>query len=191
MSPTLNPSLPLTRPTSKEQEKAAAYLVSTRDDLLDTVRDLTINQWTFTSESSEWCIADIVEHLAIVEGRIHAIIARMPEASLSDSARVDSEVDAMILTEISTRTNRVNAPAFITPTGKSSPSEAVRDFREKRNETLRLLESAPCLRGRVIPHPIMGPWDGYQWILSTAAHTERHLNQIMELTTRRSFPANG
>jgi hypothetical protein len=32
--------------------------------------------------------------------------------------------------------------------------------------------------------------DGYQWVLATAAHTERHTKQILEVKSDPNFPAN-
>ena len=49
-------------------------------------------------------------------------------------------------------------------------------------------EAAMNALRRVLPHPIFGSWDGYQWILATAAHTARHLRQIREIQSAEAFP---
>ena len=59
-------------------------------------------------------------------------------------------------------------------------------FLANREQTIECLR-APLLRGRVRPHPIFGPWDGYQWLLATAAHTSRHTDQIRELQAVRNY----
>lgn len=54
---------------------------------------------------------------------------------------------------------------------------------------MQLLVEAPALRGHVIPHPFLGPWDGYQWILAAGAHGARHTAQIEEVKASAGFPA--
>jgi hypothetical protein len=74
------------------------------------------------------------------------------------------------------------------PRGQWSPAETVERFAAARTRTLELLESAPALRGHVVPHPVLGPWDGYQWILGAAAHGVRHTEQIREVKAEAGFP---
>jgi hypothetical protein len=51
-----------------------------------------------------------------------------------------------------------------------------------------ILQSTPDLRAHVVAHPALGPLDGYQWILTVAAHTERHTKQILEVKADTRFP---
>jgi hypothetical protein len=41
-----------------------------------------------------------------------------------------------------------------------------------------------------VDHPVLGPLDGYEWILAAAAHSERHTKQILEVKADPNFPAN-
>ena len=175
-------------PTKQQKRFAATYLASTRDELTQVVTGLTAAQRSFRREPDEWCIAEIVEHLALLESRIHMLIARLSDAALSEPNRQDGEIDELILQALPRRTSRVQAPEAARPKGESTISESLQLFIHKRGETISLLESAPCLRGRVLPHPIFGPWDGYQWLLAAAAHTARHLNQIREVQSAEAFP---
>ena len=52
------------------------------------------------------------------------------------------------------------------------------------------LLDAPLLRGRVRPHPLFGPWDGFQWLLATGSHTARHNDQIREIKADVNFPGS-
>jgi hypothetical protein len=60
----------------------------------------------------------------------------------------------------------------------------------KASRHLSATLDAPLLRGRVWPHPLFGLWDGYQWLLATAAHTERHIQQIREAKADHNFPTS-
>lgn len=174
--------------TEGQRQLAAAYLASTRDELIQAVASLSPIQASFRREPDEWCIAEIIEHLALIEGRVHMLIAGLPDAAPSAPDRQDAEIDEFIPRVIPIRTSRARAPEAARPIGRCTASEALQDFIRERRETISLLESAPCLRGHVLPHPIFGPWDGYQWLLAASAHTARHLGQIREIQSAEAFP---
>ncbi len=166
--------------SSQEISKATEHLVSTRDGLLSAVRDLSDEQWNFRPEPDAWSIAEILEHLAVIEQRVHGIIARMPEADAAEPDSNNSKVEAIILAQVPNRSSKFKAPPFICPSGQCSPEESLALFLKRRAQTIELLNEAPALRGRVVIHPVLGPWDGYQWILGVAAHCARHTKQILE-----------
>ena len=175
-------------PTSEQKRFAAAYLASTRDDLISAVASLSLSQSTFRREAGEWSIAQIVEHLAIIEGRVQALISRLPEAPHADPDRNHEQIDRFIFQMLPRRTSRLQAPEAALPKGNCTLVHAIEEFARKREKTTGLLESSSCLRGRVLPHPIFGLWDGYEWILATAAHTARHISQIREIQAAEACP---
>lgn len=186
MSTTSNETLgPL---SAQEKSSASDYLASTRDALLQAVDELSLEQWRFKPTADRWSIGEIVEHLAIVEGRVHALVGRMSEAPAAEPDRKDSEIDGFILAAASKVTKRFEAPPMLQPTGQHSPEHFLRQFLDDRAHTMRLLEVAPFLRGRLLPHPVFGPLDGYQRILATAAHTARHTTQLLEVKAHPNFP---
>lgn len=175
--------------SAEERLKAADYLAQTRDNLLETVTGLTDSQWHFKPAADRWSIAEILEHLVLVEGGVQGRVERMQEEPLADPDRNNAEVESIILTEIPRRSPKYKAPPQITPSREWSPAELLDRFLERRAATIELLAASPALRGHVAPHPIKGPWDGYQWILAAAAHTARHTDQILEVKADASFPA--
>jgi len=168
------------------QEKRAAvfHLTTTREGLLEALEGLTDHEWRSRPAADRWSILEVVEHLAIVERRVHGVIGRMGAAPEAEPGRRNSEVDQFVLAAVARRDRPVEAPAPIQPKGQWSPEEALDQFLAGRKETLELLETADCLRGRLLPHPLFGLWDGYQWILATAAHNARHTGQILEVRGR-------
>jgi DinB superfamily len=175
-------------PTSEQKRFAAAYLASTADELISAVTGLSPSQSAFRREPGEWSIVQVVEHLAIIEGRVHALISRLPEAAHADPDRNEEQIDEFIVQMLPRRTSRLQAPEAALPKGKCTLSQAIEEFARKRGKTAGLLETCSCLRGRVLPHPIFVLWDGYQWILATASHTARHLAQIREIQAAAAFP---
>ena len=44
------------------------------------------------------------------------------------------------------------------------------------------------LRDHFFDHPVLGPMDGYQWLLLIATHSARHTAQIEEVKADPNFP---
>ena len=133
--------------------------------------------------------AEILEHLALIEGRVHAIIGNMSSAPEAESTGKQIEMDEVILNEVPKRSTKLKAPEPVCPEGRWSGEEALQCFLTSRERTMQLL-AAPLLRGRVRPHPLFGPWDGYQWLLATGSHTARHTDQIREIKADVHFPGS-
>lgn len=167
---------------------ASEYLISTRDRVLEIVRGLSGPQWSFSPTPDSWSTAQVIEHLAIIEGRVHSVIANLPNAPHAGPDRINATLDEIILTEVPKRTVKIPAPPPVWPSGQWSPAEALSRFVENRRHTLELLTSVQCLRGRVFPHPILGELDGYQWILALAGHNARHIEQMLEVKACAGFP---
>ena len=173
--------------TIQEQKRAEEFLAQTRDALVAEAGALTAEQWLFKPSSDRWSIAEVLEHLVIVERRVQQRISDMlkPDA---DPGPPSQTADQYIIDQVPLRTRKVQAPELIQPTGAWSGPEALKQFLVVRQSTIELLASQTRLRGWTFSHPIYGPWDGYQWILAAAAHTARHTNQIRELKADAMFP---
>jgi hypothetical protein len=173
--------------TTEEITRAARHLSVTRGYLIENVCGLSPAQWTFKPDDETWTIAENLEHLVLIERRVHAIIANLnnaPEATLSEG---QAEMDNIIVTEVPRRSIKVKASAAVSPSNQWSSDEALQMFIDGREQTMQLL-AAPLLRGRVMPHPLFGAWDGYQWLLAVGSHTARHTEQIREVKANPSFP---
>ncbi len=147
---------------------ATANLISTRDSLLAAVEGLDATQWDFKPAAGQWSIAEILEHIVIVENRIHAIIRNLKDAPPAEAGRDNQQIDAFVIATVPQRSSKFEAPARLLPTYQFTPLQNLERFNQSRTHTLQLLHEAPLLRGHVMPHPVFGPWDGYQWILAAA-----------------------
>ncbi len=184
MSPPVSSSLL----SSHELSEATRYLLTTRDGLVEAVSGLSDAQWAFRPDPDWWSSAGIVEHLVLIEDRVHAIVGQMQAAPLCEPDRVHSQVDEMILAKVPKRFTQIKAPEPLWPSQRWGPVESLARFVASRDRTVELLAEAPCLRGHVLPHPVLGLWDGYQWILAVAAHSARHTEQILEIKAHGGFP---
>lgn len=174
--------------TSADKSRAAQYLARTCDDLNAAIHGLSEEQWHFKPAADKWSIGEVVEHLTIAEERVQGLIGRLGDAQPAEAGRDDAQVDDFIVANVPERANKFVAPPILQPTGNLTPQQLLVRFALLRSQSLRLLDSSPHLRGRTFPHPVFGPWDGYQWLLGTAAHTARHLAQIAEVKAHPAFP---
>jgi hypothetical protein len=175
--------------TADQIAKASRHLSATRDVLVEVVAGLSPLQWSFRPTYESWSIAEILEHLVLIEGRVHTLIGNMSNAPEAESTGKQIEMDEIILNEVPKRSTKVKAPEPVCPEGRWSCDEALQCFITSRDRTMQLLD-APLLRGRVRPHPLFGPWDGYQWLLATGSHTARHIDQIREIKADVNFPGS-
>jgi len=173
--------------STEEIIRAARHLSVTRGYLFETVCGLTQAQWDFKPDDETWTIAENLEHLVLIERRVHDIIADMSNAPEATSSEGQSEMDNIIVNDVPRRSIKVKAPAAVCPSNRWGGVEALQLFLENRDRTMQLL-AAPLLRGRVRPHPIFGAWDGYQWLLAVGSHTVRHTEQIREVKANPNFP---
>jgi hypothetical protein len=186
---TTSPSISELALTADQIGKANRHLAVTRDALVESVTGFSPSLGGFRPNCDSWSTAEILEHLALMEGRIHVIIGNMSSAPEAESTGKQTEMDEVILNEVPNRSTKLKAPEPVCPKGCWSGEEALQCFLTNRERTMQLL-TAPLLRGRVRPHPLVGPWDGYQWLLATGSHTARHIDQIREIKADFHFPGS-
>ena len=100
--------------------------------------------------------------------------------------------DQAVIQAITSRTQKFQAPEPIRPTGSfATRAETLDAFRQARDNTIAYVrETKDDLRNHFAPMPALarGEADAYQWFLLIAAHTERHLAQLKELSEQPGFP---
>ena len=175
--------------TPSEREKALRYAVETRTGVVDAVKGLSEAQWKFKPAPDRWSIAEVVEHLAVIEDLVKDILGKLGQAPAGAADRNLKKIDELLLAEIPDRSQKFQAPPVALPTGRWTPAGALEHFQGARNQTAELLRSTPDLRQHVVDHPVFGPLDGYQWILAVAAHSARHTKQILEVKADPRFPS--
>jgi DinB superfamily len=131
-----------------------------------------------------WSITEIVEHLVIIEERVPRLLQlKLPEQELASKNANARMPDSKLVERLTSDTIKTDAPESAKPTGRyHSCCQPLDDFGAARQRTLIYVRSAPpYLRDHLLPHPMLGPIDGTQWLLFLAAHTQRHVKQIAEL----------
>jgi hypothetical protein len=176
--------------TERERQSALDRLVRSRQTLLDAVDGVTESQSKWKPAPDRWSILEYVEHLAVSDGELIALIER----SLQTPAKPETEEERRQREQrirdnpIQRGTNR--APEMLKPGGRfSSLPQAVSAFLEARERTLEYARTTQQdLRSHFAPHTVLGPLDGYQWLVANAHHAETHAGHIREVRTMAEFP---
>ncbi|MCX6596797.1 MAG: DinB family protein [Acidobacteria bacterium] len=169
--------------THEEKSPSLDALRATRSRLIDLVGSLTAEQWNFHPAEGQWSVAEIAEHIVLVEKRVMS--ALKPTEGGTSPKR-----DSTITRVVPDRSTKVVAPAPVSPTGRfTTSSEWSEAFQEVRAQTIQWLESTEDPRAVWLNHFVFGPLDGYQWTLFASAHLERHLLQLDEIMQHPRFPA--
>ena len=177
--------------TPAEKEHALTYLAQTRDGLVAATKGLSEAQLKFKPSPDRWSVAEVMEHLALIEDLINqGIFTRLPTAPAPAAGWDAAQVDAMVLAKMTDRSTKAKAPEPAVPTGRWAPAESLEHFLAARAQTVTFLKSTPDLRAHVVSHPVFGPMDGYEWILAVASHTERHTKQILEVKADAGYPTH-
>ena len=175
-------------PTAAEREKAARYLTETRKGVEDAVKNLNEAQWRYKPAADRWSVAEIVEHLAVIEDVLKAVFAKLPDGPPPTADRDAAKFDAELVAKVTDRSKKFEAPPNARPAARWTPEGALDHFIASRAFTAGLLNNTPALRAHTFVHPVFGPLDGYEWILAVAAHTARHTQQILEVKADPGFP---
>jgi hypothetical protein len=172
-----------------DRDRAMSYLHGTRKQTLDAVAGLSDAQMKFKPADDKWSIAEVIEHLALTEGALFGALKKTVASPVPASPPEKKATDDAILRMIPNREQKAKAPDTLVPTGRfGSPAANVAKFKEARDGTLDYIRTTKeDLRRHWSPSP-MGETDGVQWLLFIAAHNERHLGQIAEITSDSKFP---
>ena len=178
--------------TVAERDAALQHLQTTHDAFVRSIAGLSEKQWRFKPAPDRWSIAEVAEHITISESALLGMVQKQVMASPAapeKRAEVQGK-DEVILTKVPDRSHKAQAPEFLKPTNRWANREVLtKTFEEERTATEDYVKTTnDDLRDHFGPHPVLGPLDGYQWILLISAHSERHTKQIEEVKADPNFP---
>lgn len=173
----------------------------TRARLFESVEGLSAGEQSSRPAPDKWAVAEILEHLSLVERGVARVVTRLLEnaeaagqreaeaagqthAAAGQTPEVAAPFAPVSIAEFveQTRTQRLNAPENARPAGASVADSLshLRDSRAALHALRPRVEQADCASAR-FPHPAWGPLNLYQWLLFIGAHEARHLTQIEAL----------
>jgi hypothetical protein len=156
--------------------------------LREAVDSVPRERRTAKPSPERWSVAEVIEHLSIVETRIERVFsAKLAEAR--SAARIGPERDTtpvvgtIDMDRLLDRTRRITAGEAALPTGKLDADAAWAALERARTALRDSVHAADGLAlGDVVhPHPVLGPINLYQWIAFIGGHEARHAAQVLEL----------
>jgi hypothetical protein len=144
---------------------------------------LTDEQKTFLPEGEKWTIAEIVEHIAIVQDGMTKISAKLLNQAKAAGKTGDGTArlsENFATKAVEAQQLKFEAPDRVRPTGNQSIEDSMKKMDETRSalEDLRpLFESVECSDFK-FPHPFMGDLTAHEWLALIGGHEARHLRQI-------------
>ncbi len=162
-----------------------------REQLKNTVSELTNEQTSFLPEGEKWTIAHLIEHIATVENGMAKISAKL----LRQAQAVGKQADGMAkLSEnfarkaAEARDQKLEAPEIVRPTGNQTIAESLAKMEENRRmlaELRPLFESVEC-SDFTFPHPAFGELTAHEWLTLVGGHEARHLRQLENMMAKKA-----
>jgi uncharacterized damage-inducible protein DinB len=167
-------------------KELVGYLDTQRAALLAAASALPSSRWTEQPAPGRWSVAELLEHLQIVERSCAAVIAkRANEARASGhppETATSSKLEKSDPNGLLDRSKRLDAPARVAPTGALSADDALAGLERSRTELNAAIAVADGLALESIRHTHrFGELDLYQWIQFVGQHEARHVAQMAEI----------
>jgi hypothetical protein len=135
--------------------------------------------------ADRWSVANVLEHLAIVETRVvGGLSSRFAEARTTGlSPSLDTSVVRQAdFARYLNRERRNVAGAASQPQGlEAEGAWAALDRARDTTRALVIETDGFAVEAVVLPHPLFGPLDFYQWIAFLGGHEARHALQVQEI----------
>lgn len=157
-----------------------------RENLRSTLENLSEEKAAALPEGENWSIAKIVEHLAMVEGGMTKIAAKLLRGAEQRGVKANGEAritDEFLRQTMEARDRKVEAPEMVQPTGAAKLSESIENLEKTRkelNDLRPLFEKVGC-EGFTFPHPAFGQLNATEWLALVGGHEARHNAQIKRI----------
>jgi len=157
----------------REEVRAAVDNVPARD------RDVQID--------GRWSVANVIEHLAIVETGIAGLFRHRIGAAVAEGLGQDRDTTSVFtaypVAGVADRTRRIESPTAVRPTSEVDANSAWKNLEDSRVKLREAVLSGDGLALAELSHPhrAFGPLNLYQWLVFTADHEARHAEQIREI----------
>jgi hypothetical protein len=154
-----------------------------RARLKELVSSLTDEQTSALPDGEKWTVAQIIEHIAMVdEGsmRICAKLLREAQAAgkIADGSVVISDSFHEKGAEIAGI--KVNAPEIVQPTNGRTIPESIAKLDGNAEQLEQMKEMFESVDGTELkfPHPFFGDISAQEWLALKGGHEMRHIKQI-------------
>lgn len=137
--------------TQAELEQCRRYVEQTGNGVTAVTRGLSEEQWTFKAGPERWSIAEIVEHIILVQELVlESVREKLAAAPAVAGDRDYKRVDDFVMDRFPVRDMKLQAPEPARPTGRWNPPEALVRLVANCGRLTEYVESTPDVRQRAI-----------------------------------------
>ncbi len=158
------------------------YLAECRADVLSAAA----GAFPDPTDPDRWTVADNLDHLRVVETGVSKLLH--VKLTRHDGPLPQERSDASVLhcldyLNFQDRNRRLRAPEMVQPVRQMSRDEALQGLLASRETLLATMERAGgvALGELRHPHPVLGDFDLYQWLIFVGHHERRHAAPIRAL----------
>lgn len=180
-------------------EEIEARLASARADLLAALNVIPQADWQRRAAEGRWSVAEVLDHLALVERRIFQLLAADDVNAADPDVRPAEDaappggnaaphtVDTAIMMD---RRTRIDSPDTFRPRLSPDPAETLEQLERVRLDTVAFVSIADAERLAALRHPhfAIGVLTGLQWLDFIGGHERRHTAQIAESVAQLHAP---
>jgi DinB family protein len=172
--------------------EAMDYVEEKRRELLESFRGTPEDRLHRRVTDTSWTVAQILEHLRLVEAGVARLIAKRVgqarDAGAKEERSTESVMPSFAVHRESLERAVLQSPESVRPGTNVNHGEALAGLESSRQALRAATESANGLALGDIKHthPILGELDLYQWLIFLGQHEERHRKQIER--TLQSIP---
>jgi hypothetical protein len=159
---------------------------SIREKLKQMVSGLGDEQLSALPESEKWTLAQLVEHVALVNEGTTRICAKLLSKAEASGKTGDGRVnisDTFVRKGGEIATIKIDAPDFVQPKTGATIDESLAKLNSNQAVLEDLREKFKQFDGTEakFPHPFFGDLSAQEWLVLSGAHESRHVKQIRAL----------
>lgn len=157
----------------------------------ETVRPLSDSQLAFRPSTEAWSVAEIVEHLAIVEPGMLKVVGLLIEKAVPQNGSSPEAFEVTLDDGIRTgATGKFKTRPEAVPTGSVPVVESLQTLGAIQSglRALRHRLAAVNVSSVKFTHRALGDLTLGQWCAFIGAHEARHLGQIRTVISSAGFP---
>lgn len=149
----------------------------------ELVSDISDDEASAPAKDQKWTIAEIVEHVAMVDGGMTKICSRLLSKAQADGLPSNGNVSLsseFVDKSVQIAGIKVEAPEMVHPVGGRSIADsmaAIEEIASAVNEMRPLFESVDSVTHK-FPHPFFGDLSAAEWLVLLGGHRARHSAQI-------------
>ena len=160
------------------------YVEGKRRELVRSFEGVPGDRLTRRAPGGGWSVAEILDHLRIVESGVARLIAkragRAREEGLGEEKSTESVLPSFDQYRVRLDAMKLESPETVKPRTDPDLEETLAGLERSRESLRAAVTGADGLSlGEVKhTHPILGELDLYQWLIFLGQHEARHKKQI-------------